>query len=449
MTPTPADPLCFVAMPFGAKRDANGTQVDFDAIYAGVIRPAVEAAGLTCIRGDEEPVGGLIHKGMFQRLLLCDFAVADLSTANANVFYELGIRHAFRPFSTVLIYADGFRLPFDVAPLRALKYHLDPAGRVTQPEADARSLTRRLVEARDHQVDSPLFQVFDRLQPSDLQHLVGEDLADSIRDSARLRDAAATATTMEQADAVRDELAGAVESHPGVVAQLLGTYQALGGYSAMVSLIEGLPADERGEVFVRERYALALNRLGRRVEARRVLTTLLQERGPSSETFGLLGRVHKDEWEEAVRDGALVRGSGALRNAIEAYREGFVTDPRDPYPGVNAVELMAVRDRHDGEWRRLLPVVRFIAERRVDAGGATYWEYATLLELAVMGEDADGVLDYLGRALAAGPGWAEALSTLDSVNRLAEALYDEPRPAWLVTAVAELRRAAAHPATPT
>ena len=62
---------------------------------------------------------------MFERLILCEYAVADLTTANANVFYELGVRHAVRPWSTVLLFAEGgSQLPFDVAPLRALPYSL-------------------------------------------------------------------------------------------------------------------------------------------------------------------------------------------------------------------------------------------------------------------------------------------------------------------------------------
>ena len=85
----------------------------------------MKKAGLEPIRANEEKVGGIIHKPMFERLILCDFAVADLSTANANVFYELGIRHAVRPWSTILIYADGgTRLPFDLSPMRAIPYNL-------------------------------------------------------------------------------------------------------------------------------------------------------------------------------------------------------------------------------------------------------------------------------------------------------------------------------------
>ena len=87
-------PLCFVLMPFGKKPDDAGQLVDFDAVYRELIAPAIEEAGLEPIRADEELTGGIIHKPMFERLILCEYAVADLTTANANVFYELGVRHA-------------------------------------------------------------------------------------------------------------------------------------------------------------------------------------------------------------------------------------------------------------------------------------------------------------------------------------------------------------------
>jgi hypothetical protein len=61
---------------------------------------------------------------MFARLLLAEFVVADLTLANPNVFYELGIRHAAKPFTTVPIYANVSALPFDVAPVRAVGYQL-------------------------------------------------------------------------------------------------------------------------------------------------------------------------------------------------------------------------------------------------------------------------------------------------------------------------------------
>ena len=133
---------CFVDMPFGKKTDPNtGLEIDFDQIYAKAVRPAVEAAGLQCIRGDKEDSGGIIHKAMFARLLLCDFVVADLTTANANVFYELGVRHAARPYTTIPIYAPLSDLPFDVAMVRTIPYKLIGAGstakRKTREEGQA------------------------------------------------------------------------------------------------------------------------------------------------------------------------------------------------------------------------------------------------------------------------------------------------------------------------
>lgn len=104
-------PLCFVLMPFGIKQDAGGGLIEFDAVYREVFRPAVEVAGLRPIRGDEEQVGGNIHKLIFERLPLCDYAVADLTWANANVYYELGVRHAMRPYSTVLTSPRGSDCP--------------------------------------------------------------------------------------------------------------------------------------------------------------------------------------------------------------------------------------------------------------------------------------------------------------------------------------------------
>ena len=75
---------------------------------------------------------------MFERLILADYAVADLTGANANVYYELGMRHGIRPSTTVPIFAMGELMPFDVAPMRALPYRLGlvKRGNVLSDEAE-------------------------------------------------------------------------------------------------------------------------------------------------------------------------------------------------------------------------------------------------------------------------------------------------------------------------
>src|SRR3954447_7402908 len=142
------DPLCFVLMPFGRKSDPTGVTIDFDAVYQELIAPAVRAAELEPIRADEEVTGGIVHKPMFERLILCEYAVADLTFANANVFYELGVRHAVRPHTTVLVFAAGQRMPFAVELDRGIPYALTAGGDPPDLDTSRAGLTERLVAAR-------------------------------------------------------------------------------------------------------------------------------------------------------------------------------------------------------------------------------------------------------------------------------------------------------------
>src|SRR5215217_2442435 len=84
----PADlgrpPLCFVLMPFGSKPDGQGGSVDFDAVYEELLAPAIREAQLEPLRADQELVGGLIHKPLFERLILADYSVPTLRTASAR-----------------------------------------------------------------------------------------------------------------------------------------------------------------------------------------------------------------------------------------------------------------------------------------------------------------------------------------------------------------------------
>ena len=168
-------PLCFVLMPFGRKPIPGGSTVDFDAVYRDLIEPGIRAAGLEPLRADEELAGGVIHKPMYERLILCDYAVADLTGANANVFYELGLRHGIRPATTVLLSGQTDRLPFDVGPLRTLPYSLGADGRPVEAAATAQGLTRLLQEAQraagEPLRDSPVFQLVEGYAPPDISRL--------------------------------------------------------------------------------------------------------------------------------------------------------------------------------------------------------------------------------------------------------------------------------------
>jgi hypothetical protein len=73
---------CFVIMGFGKKPDfETGRTLDLDKTYKNIIKPAVTAAGLNCVRADEIVHSGLIDVPMYEQLLNADVVVADLSTS--------------------------------------------------------------------------------------------------------------------------------------------------------------------------------------------------------------------------------------------------------------------------------------------------------------------------------------------------------------------------------
>ena len=421
--PPGPDPLCFVLMPFGRKPDGTGAIIDFDAVYSELIAPAIRDAGLEPIRADEEMTGGIVHKPMFERLILCEYAVADLTLANANVFYELGVRHAVRPSSTVLLYAAGTRAPFNVQLDRAFAYPLSGAGSPAESGTGAARarLAERLRAARDASVDSPVFQLVEGFP--DIDRLKTDVFRDRARYSQQWKKRLAR-DRAEGIGAVREaerQLGDLGKAEVGILIDLFLSYRAVRGYEEMVSLAERLPSPLAKTPLVREQLALALNRLGRREEARAILVDLIDERGPSSETYGILGRVYKDQWAEALREGRARLAAGLLEEAIGAYLKGFEADWRDAYPGINAVTLMELHDPPDPRRAGLIPVVSYAAERRVASGKADYWDHATRLELAVLARDEEGAHGALARALATVREPWEPESTANNLKLIREA----------------------------
>ena len=398
-------PLCFVLMPFGQKSDLAGAMVDFDAVYRDLIRPAIEEAGLEPLRADEEMAGGIIHKPMFERLILSEYAVGDLTTANANVFYELGVRHAVRPWSTVLLYAGSSRLPFDVAPLRALPYKLSSAGAPEDLANGRKELVKRLKEAHDSvtqsgtATDSPIYQLVEGFP--EIDHTKTDVFRNRVQYSAEIKALLAKARE-HGVDAIREiqkKIEPISELESGVVVDLFLSYRAVKAWEDMTTLVKKMSAPLAATVMVQEQLALALNRAGQGEEAEKVLLALLKRRGPSSETYGILGRIYKDRWEGALGRGEEFEARSLLDKAIAAYLRGFEADWRDAYPGINAVTLMTLRNPPDPRRDHLCPVVSYAVERRIATGKPDYWDHATRLELAVLAKDEERAMVALGDTL--------------------------------------------------
>lgn len=151
---TPAfDQECFLISPIGDEGSAIRHRAD--GVRDFIVSPAVAELGLMPVRADDIAQPGQITLQVIEHVLQAKGAVADLTGANANVFYELAIRHTARlPVVLIAHEEDRGRLPFDLAQMRTIFYdHRD-----LKSAADCREeITKQLREALEKDaVDSPV-----------------------------------------------------------------------------------------------------------------------------------------------------------------------------------------------------------------------------------------------------------------------------------------------------
>ncbi|NEP18247.1 MAG: hypothetical protein F6J97_15310, partial [Leptolyngbya sp. SIO4C1] len=110
--------ICFVIAPIG--KPESDTYRRSKQILNHIIRPTVKLKGFTAVRADEISEPGLISTQVTQYIIDAPLVIADLTGHNANVFYELAIRHAIRKPLIQLI-DENDQLPFDVVNTRTIK----------------------------------------------------------------------------------------------------------------------------------------------------------------------------------------------------------------------------------------------------------------------------------------------------------------------------------------
>ena len=377
-------PLCFVLMPFGKKKDEEGKIIDFDKIYNDFIKPSIENSDLDPIRADEEQTGGIIHKAMYERLMLCEYAVADLSLLNANVFYELGIRHAIRPYSTITLFESSSRLPSDVNFLRSLPYDR----KLDNLEELKSQLTKKLSNAKSHNkdTDSPLFQLVEGIKPSNIEHIKTDIFRKQVEYNKEIKlklEILRKEKNLEGLISLENEInLKTVEF--GVLVDLFLSYRAVEAFKNMISLVKKMPKPLQHSIMIQEQLGFALNRIGKKDQAIKVLEEIIKLHGNSSETLGILGRVYKDKYKEALESKDDLMAQGYLKKAIDTYLKGFESDFRDAYPGINVITLMEIAN--DERKDKLLPIVEYALKQKMKQS-CDYWDYATLLELSIISEN--------------------------------------------------------------
>jgi CheY-like chemotaxis protein len=109
---------CFVIMPF-SETSAKHSEAYWTSFFTAFLKPLVEKLGYTCIRSQAQPAN--IIGDILNELCGADLVLAVLTDHNANVWYELGIRHVLAK-GTIMIMEKSQHLPFDISHYGALLY---------------------------------------------------------------------------------------------------------------------------------------------------------------------------------------------------------------------------------------------------------------------------------------------------------------------------------------
>jgi len=314
---------CFVVMGFGKKTDlATGRLLDLDKTYRIIIKQAVEECGVECIRADDIIHSGLIDVPMYELLLKADLVIADLSTANPNALYELGVRHALRPHTTIVMAEDQFKSPFDVSHILIRPYqHLGPGIDAEEAATVREGLKKAIVKLLDQpDVDSPVYRFLPDLREWN------------------------TLVAAQQQQAAPAAAAAAKEDDSGTVTELTAMFheaKAASQWTMAASMLERILKRRPDDVYLTQQLALATYKskkpdpIGALEAAKAILQKLQPQTSTDPETLGLWGAIHKRLYE-------LTSERAHLDEAIRAYAKGFYVK-NDYYNGINFAFLLNVR----------------------------------------------------------------------------------------------------------
>lgn len=424
---------CFVSAPVGVKSEPNGRLLDFDFIYAEVLRPAVEAAGMQCHRLDDFSPNVVWHKTLFAALVSSDLVIADISTNSPNVFYEIGVRHALKRGRTIFMSSKGGRPPADISYMQVLSYEPDASGRLTgQPAERFRAALHFAIRQSERSLvtDSPIFELF-----PDLEVILPHELEASPRErqsrTGRLQ-RVRTPKPVEAAaelDKSRTEIHADPDSAPYKHLSLMRQYYARSDWDNVIALAENAPRSILRSTEVVQMLALALSRRGKSGDQDRAIALIKQqiaETGGDGDSFGTLGTLYKRRSVEAEVRGDTAEVAESLERAILYFRSGFDKDPKNYYLGMSIVTLLLER-ADSNSWndlRKIIPRVRAAIEEKLDVERPDFWAIQSALVLATIERDWSRAEGLAVMAREQKPSEWMLATTLDQIVKLSEKFAD-------------------------
>ena len=328
----------FIVRPFGVKND-----IDFDAVEEKLIGPALDKLGVTG-RTTGEIVGqGNIRTDMFQLLLTADLVVADLSIHNANVFYELGIRHALRDHHTFLLRCNVDKYPFDLQTDRYFTYNKDAPGDSVDQLADALRAT-----IDEGKTNSPVFASLPNMREQDPSQFMAVPLGFSEEVERAVAD-----RQFGDLGLLASEAKGFYWETEGLRAVGRAQYDAK-DYKGAKNTWEAVRRNNR-EFDLEANLLLGTiyERLGKITDSNQALERALDNKeipkDKRAEAYTLQGRntktLWRDEWEEvadAAAKPAAALKSGLLQDSFDCYERAFEEDLNHFYSGLNALAMLKI-----------------------------------------------------------------------------------------------------------
>jgi hypothetical protein len=419
-------PSCFVVMGFGVKTDyQTGRKLDLDKSYQNLIKPAVEAAGLQCTRADEIVHAGIIDVPMYEQLLTADVVVADVSTMNPNAFYELGVRHALRPYTTVIVAESELKFPFDIGHSVIRQYkHLGEDIGVSEAQRFQKELSSAIRQITAQPADdSPVYRFLRLKPPTRIQEQIDAMARDTSFSAVTHANNEPLAVLLERAKKARANGKWAVaKAMLQEVKQEMDAKAAAGGAGVDPYVLQQLAL----ATYKADDTEAGLN------EACQLLWVLNPQTSNDPETLGLWGAVHKRLWEKA-------RDRRALDKAIAAYERGFYLR-NDHYTGINFAFLLNLRSAaSSGEEaiadrvvanrirREVIAVCKALLNESELNANDQYWAMAAMAESYFGTGDTDQYDSIFRKAKAIAPELWMVETTRSQIEKLAD-LIGSPRP---------------------
>ncbi|WP_418604136.1 TRAFs-binding domain-containing protein [Hwangdonia sp.] len=319
------DLTCFVIIGFGKKTSyANGKMrvLDLDETYTLLIKPVFDALNISCYRAIDKNLSGSIDKLMLQEIKNADIALVDISTLNANVMWELGVRHALRPNHTIMICEQEQMgsIPFDVGHFVIHQYtHSDqgiPYKEVERFRAHLTNIIKGVLNQEPKLNDSPVFTFLE----NELKALEMNITEDASQNEQNPESFASLLDKAEYAKKTKD------------------FSKALKLFGEAKTYAEKNMTLKDNLTFIVSRQALCTykskqpNELEALVNAKIILEELQPLQSNDLEVLGLTGAINKRLYE-------LTSDLNYLENAIASYEKGFQLK-QDYYNGINAAFML-------------------------------------------------------------------------------------------------------------